>query len=65
MIIDTSEYNGKNVKINIFLKNGEEYLGKDIPVLPEVYINNFISFIENGCITSFPISEVKKIENYI
>lgn len=65
MLINISEYNDKNVKTNIFLKDGRTFLGKDIPMLPDVFVKNFVSFIENGSVVSFPISEIKEIETYI
>lgn len=55
---------GRPVKINVTLKNGVEYLGKDIPECPFGQNHQTVSFWNDGSIRVIPMSEVKYIDLY-
>ena len=51
-------------KINIYLRDGSEYLGKDMTPKPMGDFDKLVGFVENGTLTIFPIDLVKKISLY-
>ena len=55
---------GRPVKINVTLKNGVEYLGKDIPECPFDQNYQTVSFWNDGSIRVILMSEVKWVDLY-
>lgn len=55
--------NESSVKINVYLKDGTEFLGKDIPTSPLGDQGNMISFwVDANTLRVYPLSEVSYIE---
>jgi hypothetical protein len=50
-----------DIKINITLKDGTEYLGKDIPEKPFGEHDRIVGFWEGEALILIPISEVKRV----
>lgn len=58
------KFKTSHLKINVFLHNGTQYLGRDIPDEPFGDHENFISFWCDDFLQIIPLSEVKHIELY-
>lgn len=65
MIKPISQDQISNVKVNVFLKNGKEYLGKDVPSRSYSEQENWVTFwnSENALI-SIPREEILSVEMY-
>ena len=53
---------GMEISINVFLKNGEKYLGKDITNQPLGEHEKLVSFWHEGKIRTYPIRQVEYFE---
>lgn len=62
MIKDIKDLNG--IKLNVFLKDGTDYLGKDIPSRPFGDNERYVAFWVDGAITLIPMDLVKRIEMF-
>jgi hypothetical protein len=51
-------------KINITLKDGTEYLGKDVPEHCFGQNDRFVAFWDDNSLVFIPFSEVKKVALY-
>lgn len=56
--------NLKNLKLNVFLKDGESYLGKDTTSKPFGDNDRMVGFWQDNAITIIPMDLVKKIEMF-
>ena len=54
----------QKAKTNVYLKDGEEYLGKDITSKPMGDNDRFMSFWESGGIVIIPMDLIKRAEIY-
>ena len=62
MIKDLKNLSG--LKINVVLKNGEQFLGKDIPSSPCGQFELVVSFWHKGGIRAYPLDMVAYYELY-
>ena len=58
-------YINANVKINVKLKNGDEYLDKDVPETPLGQHDRIVSFWHQGSVRIIPMAEVQHVDLYI
>lgn len=64
MIRIPNELETENMKINVYLKSGEEFKGKDLPPQPITDQEMFVSFWDGDIIKMFPLENIHKIEYY-
>lgn len=63
MIIDVE--NPTSFKMNVKLKNGREYLGKDMVPRPFGEHDRVVAFLHEGAVMVFPLADVECVQMYL